>query len=532
MLPMLRRQRIVSNCGPLACLALTACVICLAICQVLESSFSLGAWHRQRRQLRFGNEWTSWISWSRCSSTCGGGAAIRTRKCIIRNPAGETCQGDQRQYKLCNPQDCPEGTVDFREHQCSVYNSKQILPNQHFEWVPFFGGLNPCELSCLAKGQNFYYSFGRVLDGTRCHADSNHVCINGKCLKAGCDQILGSEQKEDACRVCGGLNHTCMKHHNIYTTKHPSSGVFGYSEVTMIPAGATHIRVIDNSRNYLALRNGNAKYLINGNWDIDQPGEYNAAGTKIYYKRSPDDHESLEAMGPTQEDLHIMVLLTEPNSGIEYEYWLPTNKYSVYHGQRSPLQGNQQVATFIPPPQFTTTRRPKRVSITTAPAWRAPLQGDHQPQPRLERDGTQSNYIPQPPRHDNCGKCRKVRGKTNRVKQYCRKDFVLRAKIISKKIVGLETRYDVQIIRTYKNNYPLVRREYVWTPNICNCPLLMENKEYILMMHQHVNYERTLNRILLETDSFVRPYSSKEDRLLRDLGKECIKYGPRLRTNL
>ena len=28
-------------------------------------------------------------------------------------------------------------------------------------------------------------------------------------------------------------------------------GRFGYNEVTMIPAGATHIRVTDNSRNYL-----------------------------------------------------------------------------------------------------------------------------------------------------------------------------------------------------------------------------------------------------------------------------------------
>lgn len=30
-----------------------------------------------------------------------------------------------------------------------------------------------------------------------------------------------------------------------------SGGPFGYSQVAMIPAGATHIRVTDNSRNYL-----------------------------------------------------------------------------------------------------------------------------------------------------------------------------------------------------------------------------------------------------------------------------------------
>lgn len=32
------------------------------------------------------------------------------------------------------------------------------------------------------------------------------------------------------------------------------AGPFGYNEVTMIPAGATHIRVTDNSRNYLGKR--------------------------------------------------------------------------------------------------------------------------------------------------------------------------------------------------------------------------------------------------------------------------------------
>lgn len=30
-----------------------------------------------------------------------------------------------------------------------------------------------------------------------------------------------------------------------------SAEPFGYNEVTMIPAGATHIRVTDNSKNYL-----------------------------------------------------------------------------------------------------------------------------------------------------------------------------------------------------------------------------------------------------------------------------------------
>ncbi|XP_053552569.1 A disintegrin and metalloproteinase with thrombospondin motifs 16, partial [Bombina bombina] len=29
------------------------------------------------------NEWSSWHSWSPCSRTCGGGAAVRSRQCLI-----------------------------------------------------------------------------------------------------------------------------------------------------------------------------------------------------------------------------------------------------------------------------------------------------------------------------------------------------------------------------------------------------------------------------------------------------------------
>ena len=39
------------------------------------------------------------------------------------------------------------------------------------------------------------------------------------------------------------------------------------------------------SNNYLALRNTDGEYYINGNWRIDFPDEYEAAGTVAYYER-------------------------------------------------------------------------------------------------------------------------------------------------------------------------------------------------------------------------------------------------------
>lgn len=41
---------------------------------------------------------------------------------------------------------------------------------------------NVCDLNCLAVGHNFYYSFGRVLDGTRCGPGSPDLCVGGRCL--------------------------------------------------------------------------------------------------------------------------------------------------------------------------------------------------------------------------------------------------------------------------------------------------------------------------------------------------------------
>ncbi|KAL7833513.1 hypothetical protein AOLI_G00284730 [Acnodon oligacanthus] len=530
-------SRKLSLCQSLTLVTLLVSPVCLSSLHSAREVDGLvvGRSSRIPRQLFYQNEWAPWSGWSECSRSCGGGASIRRRTCIARNPVGGPCVGDPRQYKICNTEDCPPGSTEFRELQCKAFDDKQLVAGSSYRWTTFHGGSDPCELSCLALGYNFYYNFGRVLDGTPCQTDPGAICVNGKCLKPGCDLVFGSQQQEDACMVCGGQNTTCLHHHSVYQSNSQEFGPFGYNEVTMIPAGATHIRVTDNSKNYLALQNGRSQFVINGNWKISVPGEYDVAGTKLLYRRSADTWESFEVPGPTKEDLHVMVLSTDKNSGIEYEYWLPPDRYALYHGRKSPLRQPQHGSNFLPwePPTPTTTistTTTTKAPATIRPHWggrpvRRPSQ--RHPGPRLERDENRSNYLPETRGTGHCGKCRKVKGRGERQRQYCQKDFVFRAKILEKTYIGVETRYDVQIIHTYRNRFRLEHREYLWAPNKCDCPPLDEGYQYVLMVRRHINYEQTLNRILLEEDSYAQLYRPREDSLLRPLEELCSNRGPR-----
>lgn len=105
--------------------------------------------------------------------------------------------------------------------------------------------------------------------------------------------------------------------------------------------------------------------------------------------------------------------------------------------------------------------------------------------------------------------------------------LVFRARVFGKLYRGEDTRYDVQIIHTYRNRFRLEHREFLWVPNLCNCPNLEVGKQYILMVRRHINYEHTLNRILLEEESYVVPYRPREDELLRPLERLCSNRGPK-----
>ena len=141
----------------------------------------------------------------------------------------------------------------------------------------------------------------------------------------GCDRVLGSQVKEDVCRVCGGDGSSCYAVKGNFTD--PLYGKEdSYEKVVTIPKGAINIYITEknSSRNYLALQSINGTYYINGALTIDWPRQFKTAGTIFHYKRK-NEAETLKAFGPLSEDLNVMVLLQENNGGISYTYYMPEN---------------------------------------------------------------------------------------------------------------------------------------------------------------------------------------------------------------
>ncbi|KYB26517.1 Papilin-like Protein [Tribolium castaneum] len=261
--------------------------------------------------------WTDWSSPSPCSRSCGGGVSTQTRQCT----PGYSCQGPSSRHFSCNTQDCPD-IGDFRAQQCSEFDSvpfNRVL----YQWIPYTKAPNPCELNCMPRGERFYYRHrNQVIDGTRCNDETPDVCINGKCQPVGCDMMLGSDVREDKCRVCGGDGNTCRTVSDRFENQDLQ---VGYNDILLIPAGATNILVeeVAPSNNYLAVRNTSGHYYLNGNWRIDFPRTMEFAGCKFHYNRDPQGFsapDKITCLGPIDEALFIVMFLpTNIQPGYETE---------------------------------------------------------------------------------------------------------------------------------------------------------------------------------------------------------------------
>ncbi|MBN3310281.1 THSD4 protein, partial [Amia calva] len=126
----------------------------------------------------------------------------------------------------------------------------------------------------------------------------------------------------DKCGICFGDNSACEVVTGTFTRSILS---VGYHKILEIPKGATEIKIKEmvKSTNYLAIRDQHGEAVINGNWAIDRPGQFLAAGTTFTYKRPNEIRskagESITAQGPTNEVLHIYVIYQQANPSVYYD---------------------------------------------------------------------------------------------------------------------------------------------------------------------------------------------------------------------
>ncbi|KAL5022410.1 hypothetical protein ScPMuIL_001565 [Solemya velum] len=305
--------------------------------------------------------WSEWSVWSDCTRTCGGGVWSRSRECTQPEPShgGQYCRGDEKVYQTCNTQHCLVGDGDIRRIQCEQYNRK-MFRGSFYNWIPYRKIVNEedrCRLHCRAVGYGFFYAMSEnVVDGTPCREYSTDVCLEGICTRVGCDMILGSSAKVDACGICRGDNSTC---HVLSGTINIQPERNTYYPLITIPKNAKEIHLEEKkmSRNYLALRNTNGKYFLNGIWKIDKEGVYKAGGSEFVYKHAYNSPASLTALGPLTEDLVLELFVQGENPGIRYQYSVPrydqtpdedTYSWSIETSEcTQPCGGGERVVSIV-----------------------------------------------------------------------------------------------------------------------------------------------------------------------------------------
>ncbi|XP_076464962.1 uncharacterized protein LOC143296873 [Babylonia areolata] len=321
--------------------AIQICVLCATT--IVEAGDSGETWSQREEKGETG-EWGQWGEWSTCSAECSTGIIVRSRRCqhphmlpvaflLSRGDDSVHCSGSDKEIKLCNKQACGEGRKGWREEECAKYDTS-VHGGQQYTWIPFIHPSDPCKLTCRAKGHHFYSNLAdRVVDGTACAGATTNpsaVCLQGQCQEVGCDDVVGSPWRADACGVCKGDNSTCRKISGIFTRQDLSRGL---NQIIVIPAGSTRIRVkgLRYSNNWLALQNPDGDYFLNGGQKRSAPKDFEAAGTVFTYKtKRRCAGQCLVAKGPTNQAMNLMLNTRGRNRGVMYTFNVPVNVSNTY----------------------------------------------------------------------------------------------------------------------------------------------------------------------------------------------------------
>ncbi|XP_069734656.1 A disintegrin and metalloproteinase with thrombospondin motifs 4 isoform X2 [Phaenicophaeus curvirostris] len=291
--------------------------------------------------------WGPWGPWGECSRSCGGGVQLSHRNCSAPAPrhGGRFCEGRRTRFQSCNVDEC-EGSspLAFREQQCAAFNHRPELVRglpAPSDWVPRYSGVaerDRCKLTCQSETLGYYHVLQpRVVDGTPCSPEGTGVCVQGRCVPAGCDRVIGSKKKFDKCMRCGGDGSGCTKVYGSF-----GKARFGYNDVVTIPAGATHllVRQIGDAA-FLALRRPSGGPMLNGGFVlVPSPTDVAlAGGTALRYSGATAPTETLAARGPLTEPLVLQALAVDERqpARVKFSFFVPRRPDGAWETQKAQI---------------------------------------------------------------------------------------------------------------------------------------------------------------------------------------------------
>lgn len=270
--------------------------------------------------------WGEWSDYKECSRPCGGGVQWSTRECDAPRPfnGGKYCSGQKTRFRSCNTHDCPLDEPDFREEQCSKFDKQDQKISgikKETKWVPKYGvqRQEECKLYCRAQSTIHYFELSpKVIDGTSCSLDRFDKCVNGVCMAAGCDNVIGSSAKElDRCGICDGRNTTCEDINGVL--RYDELRHRGAHKVVTIPKGSANIEIRQigyvNDQNYISIVDERGNYLFNKPNEIvdNNNTKLPYGGVTFFYTGAGEPIEILKSVNSRRlkRDLHIQLLSFE-----------------------------------------------------------------------------------------------------------------------------------------------------------------------------------------------------------------------------
>ncbi|KAL4239989.1 A disintegrin and metalloproteinase with thrombospondin motifs 14 [Mactra antiquata] len=258
--------------------------------------------------------WSQWTTWSECSSPCGIGFKRRSRNCDSPEPQyeGNDCDGESDNSDTCFSQECTEYS-DQRSSRC---NMMDIVPirGRTYTWDPYQANnvKDRCKLTCISEKKEVVTFDSLVDNGTPCsYGVENYVCLNGECVKVGCDGVRGSDTTIDRCGVCNGDGTSCKLVSGVYEKKFDYSAAGGkeYTRVLVLPKGSRNITLKELATlpHFLSLQDTvYYNHKINGERRQGYSENFVMEGAWFKYTNHRG-HETLRTDGPLHRDVNVLV---------------------------------------------------------------------------------------------------------------------------------------------------------------------------------------------------------------------------------